>query len=245
VAVNVGEIVPTLIESALFGHEKGAFTGATDRHEGFIEEAADGTLFLDEIGDLALSLQGKLLRVIQEKEFRRLKGQRPIPFRARLICATNRDLVGDVKRGSFRRDLFHRIAEVTIQVPSLREREGDVELLLNHFLAQYAGERSIQFARETLTILRSYTYPGNVRELDNLVKSSIVESDDQWVLPKHLPLENMGKFIDANLQSEGVPAGTNPEPLRPRSACGRKSPGHAGRDRPRSPRASAHSGRYW
>jgi DNA-binding NtrC family response regulator len=203
VAVNVGEIAPTLIESALFGHEKGAFTGATDRHVGFFEEANSGTLFLDEIGDLALSLQGKLLRVIQEKEFRRLKGQKTLPFKARLVCATNHDLVAAVNKGSFRRDLFHRIAEVTIQIPPLRDREGDVELLLRHFMGVYGEGRSIRFARETLSILRSYTYPGNIRELENLVRAAIVGSDDDLVLPKHLPLQSMRAFLEGKLANEG------------------------------------------
>lgn len=207
VAVNVGEIPPTLIESALFGHERGAYTGATERHVGFLEDSGRGTLFLDEIGDLELSLQGKLLRVIQEREFRRLKGQKPLAFEARIVCATNRDLAAAVKEGSFRRDLFHRIAEVTVHVPPLREREGDIELLLKHFLRAHVEGRGARFARETLTILRSYPFPGNVRELDNLVRAAVVGREHEEILPRHLPLRSMGAFLGVEGGGEGRDAG--------------------------------------
>jgi|SRR5262245_7660214 len=195
VPVNVGEIPATLIESALFGHEKGSFTGATARRIGFLEEAKNGTLFLDEIGDLDLSLQVKLLRVIQEKQFRRLGGDGTLPFEARLVCATNLDLAQAVMQGTFRQDLFHRIAEKTIHIPPLRERTGDVDVLLRHFLDNYRGEREIRFARETLTILRSYTYPGNVRELQNLVNAALIDCDGELILPQHLPWPNMAVFL--------------------------------------------------
>ena len=144
VAVNLSAIPKDLVESALFGHERGAFTGATDQHIGYLEEAGKGTLFLDEIGDLAGPLQVKLLRVIQEKEFRRLKGTRTLAFSARLICATHRDLPEEVKCGRFRRDLFHRVAEVTIHVPALRDRQGDIDLLIDHFLVVHCGGRSLR-----------------------------------------------------------------------------------------------------
>jgi DNA-binding NtrC family response regulator len=211
VAVNVGEIPPTLIESQLFGHEKGAFTGADQQHIGYLEQAGNGTLFLDEIGDLDLSLQVKLLRVIQEKTFRRLKGTRILAFQARLVCATNRDLAVAVRQGEFRRDLFHRIAEVVIHVPPLRERKGDVDLLLNHFLGRYGGSQPVRFARETLTILRSYTFPGNVRELENLIKAALIDCEGGPILPQHLPLKSMDVFLasEAPIQpssAEPVPA---------------------------------------
>lgn len=195
VAFNVTAIPKDLIESALFGHEKGAFTGATDLHRGYMEEAGTGTLFMDEFGELDLSLQAKLLRVIQEKKFRRLKGTKEIDFKARLICATNRDLAADVKEGSFRRDLFHRIAEVTIQVPPLRERSGDLDELLNYFLKLYGSNRKVQLERETLTILQSYTFEGNIRELENIVKMALIECDGEIILPRHLPLPLMRKFL--------------------------------------------------
>lgn len=195
VAVNIGAIPKELIESQLFGHEKGAFTGAVDAHRGYLEEAESGMLFLDEIGDLDPSLQVKLLRVIQEKKFRRLKGSKDLDFKARLVCATNRDLAQSVRDGTFRRDLFHRIAEVTINVPPLRERQGDVDLLLEHFLATTRRDRQVRFARETLTILRSYPFPGNIRELENLVSAAIIDCDGEWILPHHLPLKSMGVFL--------------------------------------------------
>lgn len=195
VPVNVGEIPATLIESALLGHEKGSFTGAMARRIGFLEEAKNGTLFLDEIGDLDPSLQVKLLRVIQEKQFRRLGGDETLSFEARLVCATNRDLAQAVKQGTFRPDLFHRIAEKTIHIPPLRERTGDVDVLLRHFLDDYRGEREVRFARETLTILRSYPFPGNVRELQNLVNAALIDCDGELILPQHLPWPNMAAFL--------------------------------------------------
>jgi DNA-binding NtrC family response regulator len=199
IAVNISAVPSTLIESALFGHEKGAFTGATDRHKGFLEEAGNGTIFLDEIGDLELSIQVKLLRVMQEKVFRRLRGTQDIPFEARVICATNRNLAASVNSGTFRRDLFHRIAELTIQLPPLRERKGDLDVLLKHFTKQYGGNRSVIFARETLAILRSYPFLGNVRELDNIVRSALIKAQDQdIILPHHLPLPEMGILLAAN-----------------------------------------------
>lgn len=198
VAVNVAAIPKDLIESAVFGHEKGAFTGAISTHQGYMEEADDGTLFLDEFGELDLSLQVKLLRVIQQKKFRRLKGNKDINFRARLVCATNRDLALEVRNGFFRRDLFHRIAEVTIQIPPLRERKGDVNILLEYFLSLYRGERPVRFARETLTIINSYPFHGNVRELENFVRAALMQCDGDFILPRHLPLPTMGTFLDGN-----------------------------------------------
>ncbi|HEY6348828.1 MAG TPA: sigma-54 dependent transcriptional regulator [Candidatus Angelobacter sp.] len=194
VAVNIGETPGTLVEAALFGHEKGAFTDARELRKGLLEVAADGTLFLDEVGDLELPLQGKLLRVIQEREFRRLGGNTPMPFNARLICATNVELADAVQEGAFRRDLYHRIAELVIQVPPLRDRPADIERLIDHFLKSY-DHRPVRFARETLSILRSYPFPGNIRELQNLVKSAVIQADGDVVLARHLPLANMEKFL--------------------------------------------------
>lgn len=201
VAVNVAAIPKELIESAIFGHEKGAFTGASELHTGYMEEAGAGTLFLDELGELDLSLQSKLLRAIQEKKFRRLKGNKEIDFEARLVCATNRDLALDVKHGQFRRDLFHRIAEVTIQIPPLRERTGDVDILLEHFLSVRA-DRSVHFSPESLSILRSYPFPGNIRELENIVKTALIECEGDVIRPQHLPLPTMGVFLKHEDQSE-------------------------------------------
>src|SRR5438132_3371654 len=173
VPVNIASIPATLIESALFGHERGAFTGATGQHAGYFEEAGEGTLFLDEIDTLELSLQSKLLRVTQERKFRRVGGNHDLDFRAGLICATNRDLPAAVSTGAFRSDLFHRIAEVTISVPPLRERRDDIDLLIDHFLEKErkaSGEdHQVRFAPTTLAILKSYPFPGNVRQLQGLV----------------------------------------------------------------------------
>jgi two-component system nitrogen regulation response regulator NtrX len=194
-AVNIGETPNTLVEASLFGHEKGAFTDARELRRGLLELAGNGTLFLDEIGDLELSLQGKLLRVIQERQFRRLGGSSTMRFDARLVCATNSDLALAVQQGTFRRDLYHRIAEVVVHVPPLRERLGDVDVLIRHFLRAYRPANQVKLARETQTILRSYSFPGNIRELQNLVKGALIQSDGNEVLPSHLPLQTMGKFL--------------------------------------------------
>lgn len=196
VAVNVAAIPKELIESELFGHEKGAFTGATNVHEGYLEEAADGILFLDEIGELDISLQVKLLRVLQENKFRKLKGKEEINFNARVIFATNVDLKQAVNKGTFRKDLYYRISQETIIIPPLRERTGDIDLLLQYFLSNYGSEKkNIRFSRESLTILGSYSYPGNIRQLESLVKSAVINCGGDIILPQHLPLSMMGDFL--------------------------------------------------
>lgn len=205
VAVNVAAISEGLIESELFGHEKGAFTGAGDAHRGYLEQSAAGTLFLDELGELELSLQATLLRAIQEKKFRRVKGTHEIDFRAHLVCATNLDLARAVQQGTFRKDLFHRVAEATVQIPPLRDREGDIDQLLEHFLTKYANGRPARFARETLTVLRSYSYPGNVRELENCVRGALMECEDELILPKHLPLATMAAFSSSQTSESDRP----------------------------------------
>jgi DNA-binding NtrC family response regulator len=208
VAVNIGETPSTLVEAALFGHEKGAFTDARDQRHGFLELARDGTLFLDEIGDLELPLQGKLLRVVQERQFRRLGGASLLRFDARLICATNVDLARAVQEGTFRRDLYHRIAEVVVHVPPLHERHGDVDHLLTHFLKKYGPEKqSITVARETQTILRGYPFPGNIRELQNMVKGALIQLDGDVILPRHLPLATMGRFLQSSTKNINVENG--------------------------------------
>ncbi|HXD30614.1 MAG TPA: sigma-54 dependent transcriptional regulator [Pyrinomonadaceae bacterium] len=196
VAINIAAVPDTLIESQLFGFEKGAFTGATEPRPGVFELSSEGTLFLDEIGDLDLSLQVKLLRVLQEKTFSRLGSSSPRSFKARVVFATNRDLTQSVNNGTFRRDLFDRITEVQVHVPSLRERHDDVILLFEHFLKIYGQGRNLGYARETISILKSYPFPGNVRELQNLVKGAVIECDNDIILPNHLPLERMGAFLD-------------------------------------------------
>ena len=195
VDVQVSAIPENLFESQMFGHEKGIFTDAKERRTGYFEQAGGGTLFLDEIGDLAPSLQGKLLRVIQEKSFRRLGGKEKIQFRARLVCATNIDLAEAVRRRKFRQDLFERIKKETIRVPPLRERTGDVELLALHFLNSFRGARQVSFSRDTLKILQSYHFPGNVRELENVVKSALIASQNEFIRPQHLHLDNLWEAL--------------------------------------------------
>jgi len=179
VAVNCGAIPETLMESELFGHKKGAFTGAIADRPGLFEQANGGTLFLDEIGEVPLQLQAKLLRVLQEREFRRVGGSQEIKTDVRIIAASNRDLEEQVKEGSFREDLFYRVNVVQIRMPSLRERPEDIPLLVEHFYKKfvpppYNGEI---ISSEALKALVSYHFPGNVRELENLVERCLVLGD--------------------------------------------------------------------
>jgi len=195
VAAQVSAIHEHLFESEMFGHEKGAFTGADKQHIGFFEQAGDGTLFLDEIGDLSTSAQIRLLRVIQEKKFRRLSGKEELPFEARLVCATHHNLPEEVKHKNFRLDLYQRINEATIHAPPLRERNGDVEVLARYFLNVHRGERWADFADETLKILRGYPFPGNVRELENIVKSALRACAGEIILPQNLPMRIMNDLL--------------------------------------------------
>ena len=179
VAVNCSAIPEELSESELFGHERGAFTGATQARRGRFEEAHGGTLFLDEVGDLSQRAQTKLLRVLEEQEFFRVGGNRAIRVDVRVIAATNRDLSGRVAAGDFREDLYFRLAVVPITVPPLRERADDIALLVEHFAAQIAAETNGKrktFTPRALELLRRYPYPGNIRELRNLVERLIIMS---------------------------------------------------------------------
>ena len=194
VAVNCAAISPGLIESELFGHEKGAFTGANQKKEGKFEFANNGTLFLDEVGDLSLEAQAKLLRVIQERSFQRVGGNVDIPVNTRLIWATNQNLEHMVEQNSFRRDLFYRISVFPIQVPPLRERKKGIEPLSIHFIKKYAtkiGKLSGEYlTRGAVRVLTDYLWPGNVRELANAIERAMIlkagklplVSDDFWFL---------------------------------------------------------------
>ena len=184
VAMNCAAVSETLLESELFGHERGAFTGAVAQRRGDFELASGGTLFLDEVGELALTIQAKLLRAIQEKEIKRLGGERPIPVDIRIIAATNRDLETD-----FRRDLYFRLNVIPIRVPSLRERPGDVAVLARYFVAMYAPQanRTVRgISDEALSALASYHWPGNVRELQNVIENAIVMGSGDTILPADL-----------------------------------------------------------
>jgi two-component system response regulator AtoC len=172
VAVNCGGIVPSLLESELFGHEKGAFTGATARKIGRLEHAGKGTIFFDEIGDLPLDVQAKLLRALQEAEFERVGGTEVLPLQARVIAATHRDLAEMVREGTFRQDLFFRLAVTPLTIPPLRERPEDLPMLAEYLLqrlAEQLGKPPARLAPEALEKLRAHTWPGNVRELENVL----------------------------------------------------------------------------
>jgi DNA-binding NtrC family response regulator len=190
VAINCTVLPDNLLESELFGHEKGAFTGATERKLGKFEVAKDGTLFLDEIGDMSPMLQQKLLRVLQEREFERLGGHELIPVKARFIAASNRDLEAEIEAGNFRQDLFFRLNVITIRIPPLRERKQDIPLLVNHFLAKYCqrlGKHIKVVAPEVMSALMAYDYPGNVRELENLIERAVAIEKGEVLLPTALP----------------------------------------------------------
>jgi two-component system NtrC family response regulator len=176
IAVNVAALPETLVESELFGHERGAFTGADRERRGRFEQADGGTLMLDEIGDLPRSTQVKLLRVLQERAVERLGGHRPIPVDTRIVAATNRDLEALVKSGGFRDDLFYRLNVVTIELPPLRERREDIPGLVEQFLERYAPAGAAappRFSREAMDALLKYRYPGNIRELENIVQRAV------------------------------------------------------------------------
>jgi len=188
-AVNCAALSPTLVESELFGHERGAFTGAVARRHGVFERARGGTLFLDEIGELDPGLQAKLLRVIQEKRFERLGGEETLETDVRIISATNRDLNRDVQEGRFRADLYYRLSAFPIEIPPLRERPADIDALADHFVALAAA----RFQKPQLRLgdaaryqLRAHSWPGNVRELENVIERAAILSDGE-ILPEHLP----------------------------------------------------------
>jgi len=190
VAVNCGAIPENLVESILFGHEKGAFTGATERHVGKFAEADGGVLFLDEVGELPLAAQVKLLRAIQENEIEPVGGRKPIKVDVRLISATNRNLMADVKSGRFREDLFYRLHVFPITVPPLRERTEDIADLVRHFLAHFCAEegKRIQFvSNEALALLRNHPWPGNVRQLENMVFRAVVLAEGDTLGPDEFP----------------------------------------------------------
>jgi transcriptional regulator with PAS, ATPase and Fis domain len=202
IAVNLAAIPRELAESTLFGHERGAFTGAHRQQLGKFELASGGTLFLDEVGDLRLDLQAKLLRAIQEGEIERVGGTKPIKTDFRLIAATNVDLEKAVKEGRFRDDLFYRINVIPIKLPPLRERADDIPQLADFFLRRYNARfrKRIQGITDaTMAMLKKYWWPGNIRELENLVERLVAVSDKEFISEEDLPLE----FHFAQLEPEG------------------------------------------
>ncbi|MEM7517357.1 MAG: sigma 54-interacting transcriptional regulator [Planctomycetota bacterium] len=190
VAQNCAAMPENLLESELFGHRKGAFTGATEDKKGLFELADGGTLFLDEVGEMALPLQAKLLRVLQEGEIRPVGANRTKAVDTRIVAATNRDLEKEVREGRFREDLYYRLKVFPIRLPPLRERGADVGLLAEFFLKRYTQEfaRAVRgFSQEAMEILRTYHWPGNVRELENEVQRLVIQVEDEgFVEPKHL-----------------------------------------------------------
>lgn len=186
VPIHIASLSESLLESELFGHEKGAFTGAIQTKKGTLEEANGGTLFLDEVGEIPLPIQVKLLRVIQEREFRRVGGTKDIKIDVRLITATNKNLLQLVEKGVFREDLYYRISVVPINVPSLRERVEDIPVLAYHFLDKLRKKLNSKvqgFEKDTLELLKKYGWPGNIRELENFIEHLLHTVDQQWILP--------------------------------------------------------------
>jgi two-component system response regulator AtoC len=217
VAVNIGGIHEHLIESELFGHEKGAFTGAQERKPGLFELAGTGTLFLDEIGEMPLSLQVKLLRVIQERKTRRLGGTRDIPIEARIISATNKDIEALVREGRFREDLYYRLNVVRIAVPPLRERKEDIPLLAGYLLERIRvrlGKPRKRLAAEAMDALLEYPFPGNIRELENILERAMIVCDDDVILAGDLDLHRAGPK-KALTETASADQAAGPEPAGP------------------------------
>ncbi len=196
VVINCAAIPENLLESELFGYEKGAFTGAYKQTIGKVEFADKGTLFLDEIGDLSLSLQAKLLRFLQERTIERVGGREPIDVDVRVVCATHQDLAAKIKDGSFREDLFYRISEVTVDIPPLRQRAGDAVVLARAFLVKYGrkqGRGPKEFSEEALAGIESYHWPGNARELENRLKRAAIMADGNRISLADLDLPNSNR----------------------------------------------------
>ena len=206
VAINCAAIPETLIENELFGHERGAFTGASDRRQGKFELASGGTVFLDEIGELPLAVQGKLLRAIEEKVVDRIGGRAPVAVDVRVVAATNKNLKTAVDNGLFRGDLFFRLAVFPLEIPPLRERADDIILLARHFAAQIGKElrgREASLSTETLSALRQHNWPGNVRELENAIERACILSDTMMLEPKDLGLgPNSADKVENLLQTD-------------------------------------------
>lgn len=204
VAVNCAAIPENLLESELFGYEKGAFTGAAKQTRGKIEYADGGTFFLDEIGDMPIALQAKMLRFLQERTIERVGGREMISVDVRIICATHRDLEQEIAdSGSFREDLFYRISEIIIRVPALRDRDGDRVLLAHHFLDRYAkeyGHTFVGFTAEALELIESYPWPGNIRELENKIKRAVVLGEGKRIAASELGFSGSDFSLLLNLK---------------------------------------------
>jgi two-component system NtrC family response regulator len=215
-AVNCGAMPESLLESELFGYEKGAFTGATMRRLGRFEEADGGTLFLDEIGEIAPSVQVKLLRFLQEREFQRLGGNQTIHSDVRIISATNQDLERRIKEGTFREDLFYRLNVITMSIPPLRERKEDVPVLVEHFLKKYSAENNKKIdglTSEAQDMLLKYDYPGNVRELENIIERAVVIVRESVISSEDLPFREIDEHLIPGVKTEAGPLRQSVEEL--------------------------------
>ena len=213
VVVNCAEIAKNLIENELFGHERGAFTGADQRHIGLFEAASGGTLFLDEIGELPRHLQPKLLRVLQENEIRRMGGTKQISVSVRVLAATNIDLIKAVEADRFRRDLYERLKSLHIQLPALRERREDIPALAKHFLAKEnnaSSRKVMDINPEVLSLFDAYSWPGNIRELEGVIGRAVLLAEDGEILPHHLPQDvRMSQAYALPLADETAAANPN------------------------------------
>jgi two-component system response regulator AtoC len=204
IAVNCAAIPENLLESELFGHEKGAFTDAVSRHVGKFEQAKDGTVFLDEIGDMSLPLQAKILRVLQEKTFERVGGHETLVSHARIIAATNRDLEKLVSEGKFREDLYYRLNVVTISIPPLRDRKEDIPELVAYFTAKYSrkyGKVVQGVSEEVMKIFMDYDWPGNVRELENAIARGVIITSVPLIMKDHLPPELLKRYEEKQINN--------------------------------------------
>jgi two-component system, NtrC family, response regulator len=213
VAVNCSALAQTLLESELFGHEKGAFTGAIAMKKGRFELADTGTLFLDEIGELSLSLQVKLLRVLQERVFERVGGTKPVTVDVRIITATNKELKTEVENGHFREDLYYRLNVLHLTIPPLRDRKEDIRLLVDHFIRKYADERKsavpvIGAEQAVERLFYDYSWPGNIRELENVIERAVIMCPGEKIRVSDLP-KNFTSQVDNALHLEGIPITAN------------------------------------
>lgn len=209
-AINCAAIPETLMESELFGHEKGSFTGADSRELGLFEAAEGGTVFLDEIGDMNIAMQAKLLRAIQQKEIRRVGGKINIPVDVRIISATNKDLETEIKRGTFREDLFYRLNVIRITLPPLRERGSDIVALADFFIKKYSQSTGITMkgiAKPALKLLMNYSWPGNVRQLESIIERGILMAESEYIQPEDLPAEVHGETAAGGKLPFDFPAG--------------------------------------
>ena len=211
IEINCGAIPHDLLESELFGHERGAFTGAVNMKKGKFELANGGTLFLDEIGELPLDLQVKLLHVLENQKFTRVGGTQFITTNARIVAATNKNLKSEVDKGNFRQDLFYRLRVVYMRIPPLRERKEDIPLLIDHFLKKYSGlnkSDNLVVAEKSRKILQSFNWEGNIRELENIMQQSIIFSKDGRITPENLPEEVLAAYkeeAEAEAEDEYIP----------------------------------------